>query len=303
MKNRIGQHQLDHSRFLVKPGARVRMKDFDPAYTADIKDKEEARKALLEDVTALAAAQELLWASGKHAVLIIFQGLDAAGKDGTIKHVMSGVNPQGCSVYSFKAPSDEERQHHFLWRPVRFLPARGRLAIFNRSYYEEVLVVRVHPELLERQWVAPGLREGADSEIWKTRYEEINSFERALTDGGTRVLKFFLNVSADEQRKRFIDRLTDREKQWKFMSADYHERAHWKEYMHAYEEMLGATSTEWAPWYAIPADRKWFMRACVADIIAARIHALDPRFPEVKKEQLAELGEILEKLKAEQDGA
>jgi len=279
------------------------MKEFDPAYTADIKNKEEAREALLEDVTALAAAQEFLWASGERAVLIIFQGMDAAGKDGTIKHVMSGVNPQGCNVYGFKAPSDEERQHHFLWRPVRFLPARGRLAIFNRSYYEEVLVVRVHPEWLERQWVPLDLREGTDSEIWKTRYEEINSFERALTDGGTCILKFFLNVSANEQRERFIDRLTDREKQWKFLSADYQERAHWKTYMRAYEEMLGATSTKWAPWYVIPADHKWFTRACVADIIAARIHALPLRFPEVQKEQLAELTEILEKLKAEQDGA
>jgi len=296
------QHRLEHSHFLVKPGTRMRIKDFDPGFTADFKNKDEAGKALLEDVTALAKAQELLWADGQHAVLIIFQAMDAAGKDGTIKHVMSGVNPQGCAVYSFKAPSEEERQHPFLWRPVRFLPARGRIAIFNRSYYEEVLVVRVHPEFLEQQWLSRGRRGAADSKFWKARYDEINAFEKVQIESGMTILKFFLNVSPNEQRERFIDRLTDRQKQWKFAPADFRERVHWDEYMHAYEEMLEATSTEEAPWYVVPADHKWFMRACVADIIAARIHKLDLRFPEVREDQLAELDEVLGKLKSEKAG-
>jgi len=296
-------HRLDHAPFLVKPGARVRVKELDAGYTAGFKDKDEAHEALLEDVSVLSAAQELLWASGKHAVLIVFQAMDAAGKDGTIKHVMSGVNPQGCDVHGFKAPSDEERQHHFLWRPVRFLPARGRISIFNRSYYEEVLVVRVHPELLERQWLLHDSRDGADSKIWKSRFEQINAFERTIVTGGTCILKFFLNVSREAQRKRFVDRLTDKEKQWKFSPADYQERAHWDAYMRAYEKMLSATSTEWAPWYVIPADHKWFMRACVADIIASTIHAMDLRYPEVDEKKLAELGEILQALKTKENDA
>jgi PPK2 family polyphosphate:nucleotide phosphotransferase len=292
-------HRLDHAPFLVKPGRKVRIADFDPSYTAGFKNKAEAREALLEDVSALAAAQELLWASSKYAVLIIFQAMDAAGKDGTIKHVMSGVNPQGCNVYSFKAPSDEERQHHFLWRPVRFLPARGRIAIFNRSYFEEVLVVRVHPEFLEQQWVATPLRKAADAKFWNDRFDQINSFERGIVAGGTLILKFFLHVSRDEQRRRFIDRLTDEDKQWKFSPADAHERSFWNDYMRAYEEMLTATSTEYAPWYVVPADHKYFSRACVADIIGSRIQELGLECPKVNKQQLAGLNEALQKLQAE----
>lgn len=300
MKNHgTRSHRLDHSPFLVKPGTKVRMRDFDPAYTGGFADKEEAKAALLEDVSALSAAQELLWASGTHAVLIIFQAMDAAGKDGTIKHVMSGVNPQGCSVTSFKAPSEEERAHHFLWRPTRFLPGRGKIAIFNRSYYEEVLVVRVHPGFLDSQWIPPDWPESGSDKFWRRRFDEINEVEEALVGGGLLILKFFLNVSWTEQRDRFIARLTDKEKQWKFSPADYRERAHWDEYMAAYEAMLSATSTEAAPWYVIPADHKWFMRACVADVIASRIQALELKIPKVKKERLAEFDEIRLKLERE----
>jgi PPK2 family polyphosphate:nucleotide phosphotransferase len=303
MKNTDSKHhRLNHACFRIKPGTKARIEDFDPAYTGGFKDKDEAHTALLEDVTALSAAQELLWATGSHAVLIIFQAMDAAGKDGTIKHVMSGVNPQGCSVTSFKAPSDEERQHPFLWRPTRFLPGGGRIAIFNRSYYEEVLVVRVHPEFLESQWLPPGARREPNDALWKTRFDEINAFEEALVEGGTLVLKFFLNVSRQEQRERFLARLTDKAKQWKFSPADFRERARWDEYMRAYEEMLSATSTKEAPWYVIPADHKWFMRAAVADVITAKIQELDLRFPKVKKETLTEFSGILERLNSERDG-
>lgn len=298
-KARKQHHRLDHEPFLVKPGSKVRLKDFDPAYTAGFHDKDEAREALLDDVSTLSSMQELLWASGEFAVLIILQALDAAGKDGTIKHVMTGVNPQGCSVTSFKAPSETERKHHFLWRPVRHLPPRGQIAIFNRSYYEEVLVVRVHQGFLDQQWVWPPLKKGPDDAFWRNRFEQINHFERELVATGTRILKFFLHVSSDEQRNRFIERLTDKEKLWKFSPADYKERGHWDDYQRAYEEMLSATSTEAAPWYVIPADRKWFTRACVADIIASRMQELDMKFPSVGKDKVAEYAELRDKLLAE----
>lgn len=287
------KHRFDHDRFHVPPGRPVRLKDYDPAYTGGLKSKSQAQVALAEDVSALVAAQELLWASAQYSVLIIFQGIDAAGKDGTIKHVMSGVNPQGCSVHSFKAPTEEEQLHHFLWRPTRFLPARGRIAIFNRSYYEEVLVVRVHPEWLDRQWLpAEQRRQKNLVKIWATRYDEINNFEQVLARSGVCVIKFFLNVSREEQRKRFLDRLNDPGKCWKFSAADFHERQYWDDYTAAYEDMLSATSTRSAPWYVIPADRKWFMRAAVADIISARINTLDLQLPTVSKQKRGELARI-----------
>src|SRR5688572_26908524 len=292
-------HRLDHKPFLVPPGKKIRLKDFDPAYTAGFKDKDEAQSALLEDVSGLAAAQDVLWASREYSIIIIFQALDAAGKDGTIKHVMSGVNPQGVTVQSFKAPSEEERQHHFLWRPLRALPARGMISIFNRSYYEEVLVVRVHPEFLESQWLQPDLRTKDLSQVWRVRYEEINAFEESLTSTCVRILKFFLNVSKKEQKERFLKRLDDPEKNWKFSANDVRERKYCDAYQQAYEDMLNATSTESAPWYVIPADKKWFTRACVADIITSEIQKMDLKYPTVSDEERTALAKARVELESE----
>jgi PPK2 family polyphosphate:nucleotide phosphotransferase len=294
------QHHLDHTPFLVPPGKKVKLKDYDPEYTSGFKNKDEAKDALLDDVSDLAEAQNVLWAAKEFAVVIVLQALDAAGKDGTIKHVMSGVNPQGVHVHSFKAPSDEERLHHFLWRPTRALPARGEIAIFNRSYYEEVLVVRVHPAFLDSQWIPEQLSKD-HKRLWKTRYEEINDFEALSQRNNMIVLKFFLNVSKKEQRKRFLERLDNPEKNWKFSHADVRERAHWDEYQDAYEDMLSATSTEIAPWYVIPADKKWFTRACVADIITRRIEKLGLKYPTVPESEQAALAEARAKLEAEDD--
>jgi PPK2 family polyphosphate:nucleotide phosphotransferase len=214
---------------------------------------------------------------------------------------MSGLNPQGVDVYSFKAPTDEERARHFLWRPAKVMPARGRIAIFNRSYYEEVLVVRVHPEFLSRQWVPRDLRDGDRSDLWQRRFDEINAFERLMTENGIEIIKFFLHVSKAEQRERFLERLTDPEKHWKYSAQDIEEREHWDEYQHAYEQMLSHTSTEYAPWHVIPADRKWFTRAAVADIITARIESLDLSYPEVSDEEQTALAAARRKLEAETD--
>jgi PPK2 family polyphosphate:nucleotide phosphotransferase len=274
-------HRLDHEPFLVSPGKRIQLSDYDPGYTGGFKNKESAGKALLEDVSGLAAAQDVLWASKQYGVVIIFQALDAAGKDGTIKHVMSGVNPQGVVVQSFKAPNDEERMHHFLWRPMRAMPRCGQIAIFNRSYYEEVLVVRVHPEFLESQWIRQELQAADRGQLWKDRYAEINSFEQAAVRNDYRILKFFLHVSKEEQRKRFLKRIDNPEKNWKFSAVDVRERQFWDEYQKAYEDMLNATSTAAAPWYIVPADKKWFTRACVADIITSQIEKLELQYPTV----------------------
>jgi PPK2 family polyphosphate:nucleotide phosphotransferase len=295
-------HRLDHRPFLVPPGKRIDLKDYPTDYTAGFKDKNAAKEALLADVTELSAAQNLLWASKEYSVIILFQALDAAGKDGTIKHVMSGVNPQGVNVYSFKAPSDEERLHHFLWRPTRVLPARGMIAIFNRSYYEEVLVVRVHPEFLDKQWIPHDLRDADRKLLWQSRYDDINAYEKTGRRNSVCVLKFFLNVSKKEQRKRFLERLDDPEKQWKFSSLDLRERNYWDQYQEAYEDMLNGTSTEWAPWYIIPADKKWFARACVADIITSRIRELDLKFPTVSADERAALAEARRELEKEENG-
>jgi PPK2 family polyphosphate:nucleotide phosphotransferase len=287
--------------FRVKPGTKVRLKDHDPAWagTKEMKElgkderKEIAKKVLQRNVEELDQAQELLYAADRHSVLIIIQAMDAAGKDGLIEHVMSGVNPQGCQVFSFKRPSDEDLDHDFLWRGVKALPERGRIGIFNRSYYEEVLIVRVHPELLERQRLPPGKR---NEKFWRKRFDDINALEHHLVRNGTIVVKFFLHVSKEEQKRRFLARLDDPAKHWKFSEADVAERKFWKEYMKAYEAMLGATSTAWAPWHVIPADRKPVTRALVADIIVSTIRNLKLALPPVSSERRKALDEARQSL-------
>ena len=271
----------------VPPGKKIDLrKDFDPGFSPPGWDKEMANQRLEEGVRALAEWQDKLYADDRYAVLIILQALDAAGKDGTIKHVMSGVNPQGVSVTSFKAPSSEELSHDYLWRNIRALPERGRIGIFNRSYYEEVLVTRVHPELLERQNLPSNIDR---ARIWKQRYEEINNLEKYLVDNGIIVLKFFLNVSKEEQRRRFMDRLTLAEKNWKFSTADIRERGFWDQYIDAYEDLVNHTSTPWAPWYIIPADVKWGTRLAVAAIIYNTLADLKVEYPAVSEEAKREL--------------
>jgi len=251
--------------FLARPDKRFRLKDYDPGYTAHYDSEESAKERLQENVERLAKYQDLLYAEGSYALLVVLQAMDAAGKDGTIKHVMSGVNPSGCEVTGFKAPSEEELKHDFLWRCYRRLPQRGGIGIFNRSYYEEVLVVRVHPEFLERQQL-PGFSK-PDRKFWKQRFEAINEMEHHLVRSGTLVLKFFLNLSKEEQRRRFMERIEDPRKNWKFSEADLHERLRWDDYMDAYEDAIQHTSTKQAPWYVIPADHKWFTHLTVSDII------------------------------------
>jgi PPK2 family polyphosphate:nucleotide phosphotransferase len=290
--------------FRVDPETKVRLKDYDPgwAQSEEFKElgkdviKDRAKVILEQNLAELAAAQELLYADDRYAVLLVFQAMDAAGKDGTIKHVMSGVNPQGCQVFSFKKPSAEELDHNFLWRYMKALPERGRIGIFNRSYYEDVLVVKVHPELVERQRLTKNDR---GKKFWKNRYDDINAFERHLVRNGTIVLKFYLNVSKEEQRRRFLERLERPEKHWKFSAADLAERGFWEEYQAAYEDALSATSTEWAPWYIVPADRKWITRAVVADVVASAIRGLDLNFPELTDEQRQAVKEARTKLKNE----
>jgi len=271
---------VDIQRLIVKPGKKVNLKnDFDPGFRPDI-GKVEGRE-ILESVKAqLADFQERLYAENTRGVLILFQALDAAGKDGTIKHVMSGVNPQGCQVFSFKAPSSEEIDHDFLWRSSKALPERGRFGIFNRSYYEEVLVVRVHQHLLKAQSLPPEL---VDKDIWKRRFRQINDFERYLSENGIEVIKFFLNVSKAEQKRRFLERIDRPEKNWKFSEGDVRERAHWDDYQKAYEELFNNTSTEVAPWYVIPADAKWFTRLAVSAVLLERLGQLNPQFPQVSE--------------------
>jgi len=287
-----------YKRILAKPGKKIRLADFDPGYTGGIKDKKKAVELLKEGVKELAAEQDKLYAQNTYGVLVIFQAMDAAGKDGTIKHVMSGLNPQGCQVYSFKSPSAEERDHDFLWRSMKALPERGRIGIHNRSYYEEALVVRVHPDILQGQQL-PDTHKGPG--IWKERFQQINNFERYLVDNGVIVLKFFLNVSKKEQKKRFLERIEDSEKNWKFSVTDAKEREHWKEYMKAYEDVFTNTSTPWAPWYIIPADNKWFMRLAVAGTIYYALKDLKLAYPEVGEAQKKELAEARRVLLAEKE--
>ncbi len=289
-------------QFRVTPGEKCRLKNFDPRWDgAGTLPKEErkqlAEKLLGEDVSELADAQELLYAANSWSVLVIFQAMDAAGKDGTIKHVMSGVNPQGCQVFSFKHPSLEELEHNYLWRCMKALPERGRIGIFNRSYYEEVLIAKVHPELVTAQRI-PDV-DPAKKKFWQTRYDDINSFEKHLFRNGTRIIKFMLHISKEAQRQRFLDRLDEPRKNWKFSVKDIDERGYWDDYMSAYEDALTETSTKWAPWYVIPSDHKWISRALVARILVKEIRKLGLKHPEPTPEQLAAFEDCRRRLEGE----
>jgi PPK2 family polyphosphate:nucleotide phosphotransferase len=274
--------------FRVTDGSDFHLRNIDPDDTLGLgsEDKPRAKEALATGVAALAELQDMLYAQDHWAVLLIFQAMDAAGKDGTIKHVMSGVNPQGCQVYSFKSPSPEELDHDFLWRCMKNVPERGRIGIFNRSYYEETLVVRVHPEFLAKQNLPPEL---VTKDIWNQRFQDIRSFERYLTRNGVVIRKFFLHVSRGEQKRRFLERLENPEKNWKFSANDITERAFWDDYMTAYEDMIRHTATPEAPWYVVPADNKWFTRTVVAAAVIETLDSLDLHYPKVSKEKLEEL--------------
>ena len=274
--------------YRINGGKKFRLKDHDPGDTQGIKSKEGTAKVLREGVEHLAKLQDKLYADNKWALLLIFQAMDAAGKDGAIKHVMSGVNPQGCQVYSFKSPSQEDLDHDFLWRTAKCMPERGRIGIFNRSYYEEVLVVRVHPEFLEAQHLP---QKAITKKIWQQRYEDIRNLEQYMTRQGTIIRKFFLNVSKKEQKRRFLARLEEPQKHWKFSEADIRERGFWDDYMKAYEDMICETSTPEAPWYVIPADNKWFTRVAVAAAIIDTLEGLKLSYPTVSEEKLKELAE------------
>jgi PPK2 family polyphosphate:nucleotide phosphotransferase len=279
--------------YRVESGKHFRLKDFDPADTGHLHSKENADEALQQGILRTAELQDKLYAQDSWSLLLIFQAMDAAGKDGIIKHVMSGVNPQGCQVYSFKAPSELELQHDFLWRTTRDLPERGHIGIFNRSYYEEVLVVRVHPKILESQKTPPAL---VGKKIWEERFEDIRCFERHMARSGTVIRKFFLNVSKKEQKKRFLARLDEPEKNWKFSAADIHERACWDDYQKAYEEMIAKTSSEEAPWYVVPADNKWFTRLVVSTVLVDTLESLNltyPKVDDVKRRELAAAKKLL----------
>ena len=282
----------------ARPGKRIRLKDFDPGWTGSLVDEKDAAPLLAEGIRRLAKQQNKLYAQDTRSVLMVFQAMDAAGKDGTIRHVMSGVNPQGCQVYNFKAPSAEERDHTYLWRSMKALPERGRIGIHNRSYYEEVLVARVHPEILASQQLPQHLK---DEKIWKRRFREINDFEQYLADNGMVILKFFLHVSKDEQKKRFLARIDEEDKNWKFSVNDAKERAFWDDYMRAYEDVFSNTSTETAPWYIVPADNKWFTRLAVAATVYDTLEKLDLQYPKVTEAKKAELLEVKRLLMAEKD--
>jgi PPK2 family polyphosphate:nucleotide phosphotransferase len=277
---------------LVTPGTKPDLKKFSSGYTGNFKSKEDAAEMLVADIKRLSVLQDMLYAGRQYSVLIVFQAMDAAGKDGTIKHVMTGINPQGCNVTSFKQPTDEELGHDFLWRISKALPAKGMIGIFNRSHYEEVLVTKVHPEYILKQNI-PGISSVEDigKSFWQKRYELINNFERRLTQNGTIVLKFFLHVSKDEQKERFLKRIDETEKNWKFSAGDVMERRFWSDYMKAFEEAIEATSTKYAPWYIIPADKKWFMRAAVGDIIVGTLEELNLSYPKLNDSKLQELKE------------
>jgi PPK2 family polyphosphate:nucleotide phosphotransferase len=286
-KNVVKRGRKLADRYRVTKGKKFRLEDHDPADTAGLSlDGSDAKESLQEDVRMLAELQSRLYAQDRWGVLVIFQAMDAAGKDSTIKHVMSGVNPQGVQVSAFKAPSSEELDHDFLWRTTARLPERGRIGIFNRSYYEEVLIVKVHPEILRGQKLPEAL---VTRDVWAQRYEDINAFERYLSRNGYLILKFFLNISKKEQKRRFLKRLDLPEKNWKFSMVDVKERAFWNDYMNAYESAIAATSTRWAPWYAVPADNKWFTRLVVAATIVAELKKRDLRYPTLDKAKRKEL--------------
>jgi PPK2 family polyphosphate:nucleotide phosphotransferase len=291
------------SLFRISPESKVKLRDHNPGWEGDGKLPEAERRQAAADLLAknieeLSDAQELLYASNTWSVLVIFQAMDAAGKDGTVKHVLSGVNPQGVQVANFKRPSVEELDHDFLWRCVKALPERGRIGIFNRSYYEEVLTVKVHPEFVQDQRIPHA--DPSKKKFWNNRFESINDFERHLTRNGTRVLKFFLNVSPEEQKRRLLERIDDPKKNWKFEAGDLVERGHWDQYMSAYESLIRETSTKQAPWYVIPADKKWVCRSLVATILAHEIRQLDLQFPKLREDQLETLQRCKVELEAEE---
>ncbi|QEI43496.1 hypothetical protein BMF77_04116 [Dolichospermum sp. UHCC 0315A] len=288
---------MNHDPYIVKPGDQISLiKDYNPGYKCEFHQKGDAVKKLKVGILQLAKYQDILYAQNTYSLLIIFQAMDAAGKDSTIKHVMSGVNPQGCQVFSFKSPSEEELDHDYLWRSMKSLPERGRIGIFNRSYYEELLIVRVHPEILKKQQL-PNFPQ--DNHIWKQRFEEINNFEKYLFNNGVIVLKFFLNVSKSVQKRRFLERIESPDKNWKLSVSDVRERAFWDDYMDAYEQVFNHTSTEFAPWYIVPADRKWFTRLVVADIICQKLQELNLQYPQMSEEHKQQLLAAKKTLEAE----
>jgi PPK2 family polyphosphate:nucleotide phosphotransferase len=287
---------MNHDHFIVPPDKRIRLEDYDPGFTSHWESEDDAAGKLQKDVGRLAKYQDMLFAQNTYALLVILQGMDTSGKDGTVRHVMSGVNPQGTQVYSFKAPSTEELDHDFLWRSAKVLPERGRICIFNRSYYEEVLVVRVHPELLKAQRLPP---EADGKRLWKHRYDDINHFEKYLVRNGIIVLKFFLHLSKAEQRRRLLARIDTPEKNWKFSSNDVKERAYWDDYIDAYEDALSHTSTEWAPWYIVPADHKWFTRTVVADVLVERLKQLKLSYPKISAAERQQLQKAKKDLEGE----
>ena len=288
---------MNTEQFVVPEGKKLNLENYKTDFTADYKNKEEAVADLAANNKRLSKLQDTLYAQNVHALLVIFQALDAAGKDSAIKHVMSGVNPQGCDVVSFKTPSMTELDHDFLWRSNIALPERGRIGIFNRSYYEEVLVVRVHPEILERQQLSEKIK--TDKNIWKKRFEDIKNFETYLTNNGVHVLKFFLNVSKEEQKERFLARIDEPEKNWKFSAQDAKERAFYDEYQKAYQSALEATSTKNAPWFVIPADKKWFTRIAVSEIICKKLESMDLHYPRLSEAQMESLNEAKKMLESE----
>jgi PPK2 family polyphosphate:nucleotide phosphotransferase len=277
---------MNTDRFRIRPGKRVSLDKHDPADSKPFKDRAETESLLVKERELIDGLQDRLYAENQWALLLIFQAPDGAGKDSTIEHVLSGLNPQGAAARSFKTPSSEELSHDFLWRCYKALPERGKIGIFNRSHYEEVLIIKVQPELLDYQRLPPAL---VTKKIWDERYEDINAMERHLARSGTMIRKFYLNVSKNEQKKRFLERIDDPAKNWKFEYADIDKRKQWKAYRRAYDEMLSATSTDWAPWYVIPADRKWFTRLAVAQVIREALQEIDPKFPELSPKQRAEL--------------
>ncbi len=282
-------------KFIVPEGKKFKLKKHKTDFTGGL-DQQKAVRLLEKNVARMAELQDVLYAQDIHSLLIIFQAMDAAGKDGAIEHVMSGVNPQGCHVTSFKQPSAEELDHDYLWRCVKALPERGRIGIFNRSHYEEVLVVRVHPQILENQQLPPKAKGRG---VWKRRFREIKNLEEYLVDNGIHVIKFFLNVSRDEQKRRFLDRIAEPEKNWKFSAGDVKERGFWDDYMNAYEEAIAATSTEKAPWYVIPADNKWFTRLAISEVIVKKLESLKMSYPKVSEAEMAELLEAKKSLESE----
>jgi len=284
--------------YCITKGEKFRLKDWDPADTNGVKNKQDAQNILDAREGVLSHLQEKLYAQDRWALLVVLQALDAAGKDGVIKHVMSGVNPQGCDVHSFKSPSNEELDHDYLWRTNKCIPPRGKIGIFNRSYYEEVLVVRVHPTLLRAEKLPDEL---ITKHIWDQRYEDINAFEEYLTQNGVVIRKFFLHVSKEEQKKRFLERLEDPKKNWKFSMADVNERGFWKDYQEAYDEMIRNTATKHAPWFVVPADNKWFTRLIVASAIIQALDELHLSFPEVDKTKKKELEAVRASLLAQKD--